>query len=107
MMSAGEGPRESEELRVKSEEFATAIPTVQSNSQLKEKPADVLPEEWLEHSAIMRAIREWKLEHVEDAPLLDPDELRDPRIREWREKIRQGCNFNKTRKRNGEQQRKR
>jgi hypothetical protein len=38
----------------------------------------------------MRAIKEWKLEHVgeEDAPFLDPEELRDPRVREWREKLR-------------------
>jgi len=106
MMTTGEGPRESEELRVKSEE--SPISHQPSDIIDTDRPADVLPEEWLEHSAVMRAIREWELEHVgEDTPFLDPDELRDPRIREWREKIRQGCNFNKTRKRNGEQQRKR
>ena len=110
MMTTGEGPRKSEELRVKSEESATAIPTVQStsqlstlNSQLKEKPADVLPEEWRDHKAIMQAIQTWKLEHVgeEDAPFLDPEELRDPRIRMWREILRQRYNFNK--RKNNEQ----
>jgi hypothetical protein len=65
-----------------------------------DRPADVLPEEWREHKAIMQAIQTWKLEHVgeEDAPFLDPEELRDPRIREWREKLRQRYNFNKSRK---------
>jgi len=60
------------------------------------KTADVLPEEWAEHQAIMRAIREWKLEHVgeEDAPFLDPIELQDPRVRMWRETLRQRYNFN-------------
>ena len=106
MMTTGEGPRESEELRVKSEE--SPISHQPSDIIYTDRPADVLPEEWLEHSAVMRAIREWELEHVgEDTPFIDPDELRDPRIREWREKIRQGCNLDKTRKRNGEQQRKR
>jgi hypothetical protein len=67
-----------------------------------DRPADVLPEEWREHKAIMQAIQTWKLEHVgeEDAPFLDPEELRDPRIREWREKIRQACNFNHKQKNN-------
>lgn len=56
---------------------------------MKFKPDGVTDEEWLEHSAIMKAIRDWKLEHPgeEDAPFLDPDELRDPRIREWRERM--------------------
>lgn len=36
---------------------------------LQFKPDGVTDEEWLEHSAIMQAIKEWKLEHVEDEPL--------------------------------------
>jgi hypothetical protein len=59
------------------------------------KPADVLPEEWREHKAIMQAIQTWKLEYAEDEPFLDPDELRDPRVRMWREILRQRYNFNK------------
>ena len=61
------------------------------------KPADVLPEEWEEHQAIMRAIQEWKLEHAEDEPFIDPIELQDPRVREWREILRRKFNFNKSR----------
>ena len=111
LMSGGRVPVRSEELRVKSEEFATATPTAQANSQLStlnsqlketpaptpdhEQPADMLPEEWREHKAIMQAIQEWQLEHAEDTPFLDPIELQDPRVREWREKLRQTYNFNK------------
>ena len=111
LMSGGRVPVRSEELRVKSEEFATATPTAQANSQLStlnsqlketpaptpdhEQPADMLPEEWREHKAIMQAIKEWQLEHAEDEPFLDPEELRDPRVREWREKIRHTYNYNK------------
>ena len=62
------------------------------------KPADVLPEEWAEHQAIMKAIREWQLEHAEYEPFLDPIELQDPRVRMWREILRQRYNFNKSRK---------
>ena len=59
---------------------------------IQTKPDGVLPEEWLEHSAIMRAIREWNLEHAEDEPFLDPIELQDPRVREWRETLRKRYN---------------
>jgi hypothetical protein len=64
--------------------------TTPEDIALQFKPDGVTDEEWLEHSAIMRAIKEWKLEHPgeEDAPFLDPEELRDPRIREWRDKLR-------------------
>ena len=41
---------------------------------------------------------------TDDTPFLDPDEMADPRLRMWRETLRQRYNFNKTRKRNGEQQ---
>ena len=33
-----------------------------------------------------------------DEPFLDPEEMRDPRIREWREILRQRYNFNKSKK---------
>ena len=59
------------------------------------KPDDVLPEEWAEHQAIMRAIEEWKLEHAEDEPFIDPIELQDPRVRMWRETLRRRYDFNK------------
>ncbi|MBQ1414663.1 MAG: hypothetical protein IIY92_01875, partial [Lachnospiraceae bacterium] len=33
-----------------------------------------------------------------DEPFLDPDEMQDPRVRMWREILRQRYNFNKTHK---------
>lgn len=66
---------------------ATPAPTPEDIA-LKFKPDGVTDEEWLEHSAIMRAIKEWQLTHAEDEPFLDPEELRDPRVREWQEKLR-------------------
>lgn len=100
MMRTGEGPRPetntgdgqgaTDRLPMGGpENGATPAPTPDTD-----RPADVLPDEWAEHQAIMRAIHEWKLEHAEDEPFLDPEELRDPRVREWREKIRQRYNFN-------------
>ena len=99
MMRTGEGPREVER------ESTSPISHQPSDTTDTDRPADVLPEEWREHKAIMQAIQTWKLEHVgeEDAPFLDPIELRDPRVREWREKLRQAYNFNK--QKNNEQQR--
>ncbi|MBP3574076.1 MAG: hypothetical protein J6J71_05680, partial [Prevotella sp.] len=90
MMRTGEGPRESES------GTTSAISHQPSDIIDTDRPADVLPDEWREHKAIMQAIQTWKLEHVgeENAPFLDPIELRDPRIREWREKMRQAYNFN-------------
>lgn len=113
MMTTGEGPRQDNhtgdgqgatELSATASDQSGANPApTPDDIALKFKPDGVTDEEWLEHSAIMRAIREWKLEHPgeEDAPFLDPDELRDPRIREWREKLRQAYNFNK--RKNNEQ----
>ena len=102
MMRTGEGPRHTGDGQGATEQSATAsyhsgatpAPTPDTDT---DRPADVLPEEWREHKAIMQAIQTWKLEHVgeEDAPFLDPIELRDPRVREWREKLRQAYNFNK------------
>lgn len=66
---------------------ATSAPTPEDIA-LKFKPDSVTDEEWLENSAIMRAIKEWKLEPVEDEPFIDSIELQDPRVREWREKLR-------------------
>ena len=99
MMRTGEGPREVER------ESTSAISHQPSVITDTDRPADVLPEEWREHKAIMQAIQTWKLEHVgeEDAPFLDPIELQDPRVREWRDKLRQAYNFNK--QKNNEQQR--
>ena len=100
MMRTGEGPRHTSDGQGTTENNptgadqsgATPAPTPDND-----RPADVLPEEWREHKAIMQAIQEWKLEHVgeEDAPFLDPIELQDPRVRMWGEILRQRYNFNK------------
>ena len=60
-------------------------------------PDDVTDEEWQQHLDIMKAIGEWKVEHPNDEPFIDPIELQDPRVRMWREILRQRYNFNKTR----------
>lgn len=73
---------------------ATPAPTPEDIA-LQFKPDGVTDEEWLEHSAIMRAINEWKLTHAEDEPFLDSDEMRDPRLRRDRDILRQAYNFNK------------
>lgn len=82
---------------------ATPAPTPEDIA-MKFKPDGVTDEEWLEHSAIMRAIKEWQLTHAEDEPFLDPEELRDPQLRRDRDILRQVYNFNK--RKNNEQQRK-
>jgi hypothetical protein len=46
---------------------------------------------------IQRAIDEWKLAHPNDEPILEEIEMTDPRVRMWREILRQQYNFNKTR----------
>ena len=40
---------------------------------------------------------------ADDTPFIDPEELADPRLRMWRETLRQRYNFNK-RKRNGKEE---
>ena len=47
---------------------------------------------------IQRAIDEWKLAHPNDEPFLDEIEMADPRVRMWRDTLRQRYNFAKTRK---------
>ena len=47
---------------------------------------------------IQRAIDEWNLVHPDDEPFIDQDEMQDPRVRMWRETLRQRYSFNKSRK---------
>ena len=63
---------------------------------LQPPPEGVTDEEWAEHLAIMRQIGDYELIHPQDEPFLDPEELRDPRLHQWREVLRQKFNFNKT-----------
>lgn len=103
MMRTGDKPRhttgEGQGATAKSQEAvlplgAPPAPTPESIA-LQFKPDGVTDEEWLEHSAIMRAIKEWQLTHAEDEPFLDSDEMRDPRLRRDRDILRQAYNFNK------------
>ena len=101
MMTTGEGPRtetntgdgqgatDNNAPVASDQSGATPAPTPEDIA-LKFKPEGVTDEEWLEHTAIMRAIREFKLEHPgeENEPFLDPIELQNPQVREWREKLR-------------------
>ena len=61
------------------------------------KPEGVTDAEWLEHLDIMKQIGDYDLAHPNDDPFLDPEELRDPQLHQWRETLRQRYNFNKTR----------
>ena len=63
-------------------------------------PSKLTDEEWAEHLAILKQISDYELIHPQDEPFLDPEELRDPRLHQWREVLRQRYNFNKT-KNNG------
>ena len=60
------------------------------------KPDGVTDAEWQEHLAILKQIGDYELIHPQDEPFLDPEELRDPRLHQMREVLRQKFNFNKT-----------
>ena len=68
----------------------------QSGATLPPPPEGVVDEEWLEHLAILKQISDYDIIHPQDEPILDPEELRDPRLHQWRETLRQRYNFNKT-----------
>ena len=59
-------------------------------------PEGVSEAEWLEHLAILKQISDYDIIHPQDEPILDPEELRDPRLHQVREVLRQKFNFNKT-----------
>jgi hypothetical protein len=65
------------------ENGATSAPT----SDRSPKPYDVTEDEWQQHIDITRAIAAWEVEHSDDEPFIDPIELQDPRVREWRDKM--------------------
>ena len=62
------------------------------------KPEGVTDEEWAEHLAILKQISDYDIIHPQDEPILDPEELRDPRLHQWRETLKQRYNFNKTKR---------
>jgi hypothetical protein len=45
----------------------------------------------------MKALDEWQQLNPDelDAPFIDPEELNDPQVREWRETLRRKCGFHK------------
>jgi hypothetical protein len=65
---------------------------------LPPKPDGISDEEWRKHLEIMRQIGNYELAHPNDEPFLDVEELRDPRLHQWRETLRQRYNFNKTKR---------
>jgi hypothetical protein len=86
--NTGDGQGATEQSATASDQSgATPAPTPESIA-LQFKPDGVTDEEWLEHSAIMRAIKEWKLTHAEDEPFRDAVEMVRPDIRELRDRIR-------------------
>jgi len=57
------------------------------------KPKNVTDEEWFEHLEIMKAIGDYEIIYPDGEPFLPEDEMADPRLRLWREILRQRYNF--------------
>ena len=70
----------------------------QGDATLPPKPDGITDEEWRKHLDIMRQIGNYELAHPNDEPFLDAEELRDQRLHQWRETLRQRYNFNKTKR---------
>jgi hypothetical protein len=68
------------------------------NEPKQPKPDGVTDDEWIEHLNIMNAIGDYNIVQPCDEPFLDAEEIRDPRVHEWREILRQRYNFNKHKK---------
>ena len=85
MMRTGEGPRQSREI-------------TGNHGQSREITGNQGATPAQMPDTIQRAIDEWNLVHPGDEPFIDQDEMQDPRVRMWRETLRQRYNFNKSRK---------
>ena len=68
----------------------------ENGATLPPPPEGISDEEWRKHLDIMKQIGDYELIHPQDAPIIDPEELRDPRLHQMREVLRQKYNFNKT-----------
>ena len=88
MMRTGEGPRQSGKSQGQASVAKPSDPPVTATP----KPDNVTEEEWTEHLAIMKAIGDYDIIHPCDRPFNDMDEFTDPRLRMWREILRQRCN---------------
>jgi len=82
MMRTGDKPRHTDDGQGVTDHNATAGPCNGAN------PAPT-------PDTIQRAIDEWKLTHPNDEPFHCEIEMADPRVRMWRETLRQRYNFNK------------
>ena len=96
MMTTGEGPRKDTGKGQGATELS-ATASDQSGATLPPTPDDVTDEEWQQHIAIMKAIGDYEIIHSGAEPFLPEDEMADPRLRMWRETMRQRYNFNKSR----------
>jgi hypothetical protein len=88
------------EIKAEGEQGATdnnAAAASYHGATLPPKPDGVTAEEWAEHLDIMKQIGDYEMIHPTDEPFIDPEELRDPRLHQWRETLRQRYNFNKSR----------
>ena len=81
MMTTGEGPRVEESRGQVHDSLRKNHATCPLDSSEPVKVGDIITEVW-----------------NTDEPFLDPIELQDPRVRMWREILRQRYNFNKSRK---------
>jgi len=81
MMRTGEGPRTEESRGQVHDSSQKNHATCPPDSSEPVRIGDIITEVW-----------------NTDEPFLDPEELRDPRVRMWREILRQRYNFNKSRK---------
>jgi hypothetical protein len=88
MMRTGEGTRQSGQSRGQ-EPVAKPSEPVPVTAP---KPDNVTEEQWAEHLEIMKAIGDYEIIHPGDRPFNDMDELIDPRLRMWRDILRQRCN---------------
>ena len=96
MMTTGEGPRKDTGDGQTPTEVTTAACSAPT-PDTPPKPDDVTDEEWAEHLAIMKAIGDYDIIRPGDEPFLPEDEILEPRLRMWRETLRQRYNFNKSR----------
>ena len=103
MMATGDKPRQNtgdgygateQSATASDQNGANPAPTPEDIA-LQFKPDGLTDEEWQQHLAIMRQLGAWNVEHPDDEPFIDPIELQDPRVRMWREILREQYNFNK------------
>jgi hypothetical protein len=80
MMRTGEGPR-------------TESESEESEGQVHDSKNQVTCPHDSDHLAIMKQIGEYVLVHPDGEPFLPEDEMADPRLRLWREILRQRYNF--------------